>query len=90
LASVVAGFAGLMIRRSWTAAPFLVAALVIPLAWVVHPVWFDAGRIMAPVWVSLSVGIALLIDTVLRSQRDGILALTEWVTRPEPQPSTDR
>ena len=90
LASVVAGLAGLLIRRSWTSATFFAAAVVTPLAWVIHPVWFDAGRIMAPVWVSLNVGIALLVDTGLRSQRDRILAFTEWATRSEPHPSIDR
>jgi hypothetical protein len=45
---------------------------------------------MAPVWVSLNVGIALLIDTALQTQRDRILAFAEWATRPEPQPGMDR
>jgi hypothetical protein len=90
LGSIAAGFAGLVIQRSWTTAPFLVAAVIAPLAWVIHPVWFDAGRIMAPVWVSLNVGIALLVNTALQTQRDRILAFAEWATRAEPQPSMDR
>ncbi|MGH2462104.1 MAG: hypothetical protein ACRDFZ_00585 [Candidatus Limnocylindria bacterium] len=90
LASIVAGLAGLVIRGSWTSAPFLVAAVVVPVAWIIHPVWFDAGRILAPAWVSLNVGIGLLVDAGLSSQRERIMAFTEWATRPQPHPSIDR
>ena len=33
-----------------------------PMARIIHPVWYDAGRILAPVWVSLNLGIGLLVE----------------------------
>jgi hypothetical protein len=83
LATVVAGFTGFAIRPAWATAPFLVAALLVPVAWIVHPVWFDAGRILAPIWVSLNLGIALLIDGLLVSQRERILRAADLVTQPD-------
>jgi hypothetical protein len=83
MASILAGFAGLVVARSWVVAPFLVAAVVAPAAWFIHPVWYDAGRIMAPGWFSLNLGIALLIYTVLLSQRVRMMGIMEWATRAE-------
>jgi hypothetical protein len=83
MASVVAGFAGLVVARSWVVAPFLVGAFIAPAAWLIHPVWYDAGRIMAPGWVSLNLGIALLISAFLLGQRERVLAAMDWATRSE-------
>jgi hypothetical protein len=83
LLTVVAGFAGFVVRPAWATAPFLVAALVVPVAWMIHPVWFDAGRILAPAWVSLNLGIALLLDHLLVTQRDRVLRAADRVTQPD-------
>ncbi len=81
--TLVAGFAGFVVRPAWATAPFLVAALIVPVAWMIHPVWFDAGRILAPAWVSLNLGVALLLDHLLVSHRDRILRAADRVTQPD-------
>jgi hypothetical protein len=83
LLTVVAGFAGFVVRPTWPTTPFLVAALVIPVAWMIHPVWFDAGRILAPAWVSVNLGIALLIEHLLVTQRERVLRAADRVTQPD-------
>jgi hypothetical protein len=85
LAGVVVGFAGFALRPSWAALPFLVGAVVMPLAWLIHPVWFDAGRILAPVWVSLNLGIAFTIDWAAVRWGDQIRAAAGWASRPAPE-----
>ncbi len=82
LATLVTGIIGLVVRRSWTAAPFLVAALIVPLAWVIHPVWSDAGRILAPAWVSLNLGIGLFGEWALVTWREPIRRGIGWATSP--------
>ena len=82
LLTLVAGFAGFVVRPAWVTAPFLVAALVVPVAWMIHPVWFDAGRILAPASVSLNLGVALLLDYLLVNQRERILHAADRVTQP--------
>lgn len=82
LGAIAAGVAGLAIARSWNVAPFLAAAAIAPIAWLLHPIWSDADRILAPVWVSLNLGIALLISTMLVGQRERVLAAADWISRP--------
>lgn len=82
LGAIFAGLAGLVVARSWTVAPFLTAAAIAPIAWLLHPIWADADRILSPTWVSLNLGIALLIVTGLVNQRERVLAAVDWVSRP--------
>jgi len=56
-----------------------------PLAWIVHPVWYDAGRILAPVWVSLNLGIGLVIEWAVVRFREPIRDAAAWATSPEEQ-----
>jgi hypothetical protein len=83
LLTVVAGLAGFVVRPAWPTAPFLVAALVVPLAWIIHPVWFDAGRILAPAWVSLNLGVAILLNHLLVTQRERVLRVADRATQPD-------
>jgi hypothetical protein len=88
LATLAVGIAGLVVHRTWSAAVFLAALLVVPVAWLIHPVWFDAGRILAPGWVSLSLGVGLFAEWALVTGRDPVRRATDWATRPIPFPST--
>jgi len=85
LGAVIAGLVGFAIRPRWSTAPFLAGALLMPLAWIVHPVWYDAGRILAPVWVSLNLGIGLVIEWAVVRFREPIRDAAAWATSPEEQ-----
>jgi len=80
LAAVIAGFAGLWVSRSWIVAPFLVAALVVPVAWLIHPIWSDAARILSPAWVSLNLGLALLVNAGFIANRNRIRDAVDRLT----------
>lgn len=87
LATLAAGTAGLVVRRTWTAGVFLAALLIVPVAWIIHPVWFDAGRILAPAWVSLSLGVGLFAEWALVTGREPVRRVVDWATRPAAAPS---
>jgi hypothetical protein len=89
LATVAAGIAGLALNRSWTAAIFLSGLVVVPVAWVIHPVWFDGGRILAPAWVSLSLGVGLFAEWLLVATRQPIGQAVDWATRPTTAPPVE-
>lgn len=58
-----------LVGRSWALSPFVAAIAVLPLAYLAHPQFSEAPRIMAPIWVSLSLGVALVfVWVVLRVQ----------------------
>lgn len=82
VATLAAGTAGLIVHRSWTAAVFLVAVFVVPVAWIIHPVWFDAGRILAPAWVSLSLGVGLLVEWALVRGQVPVRRVAAWASQP--------
>lgn len=67
---VVIAVIGLVaVGRSWALSPFVAAVAVLPLAYLVHPQLSEAPRIMAPIWASLSLGMALaLVHAVVRLQ----------------------
>jgi hypothetical protein len=83
LGFVVLGFAGLLVRPTWTKAPFLIGALVVPVAWVIHPLYYDAGRVLAPVWISVNLGIAFAVEWAGIRWRSRIRATAVWATRPD-------
>ncbi len=58
--SVLLGAAGLAVARRWWSAPFAVAIGAIPLLLAAHPVLTEADRTLAPIWLSLNLGMALL------------------------------
>lgn len=59
----VAGFA---VRRAWWTLPFLVGAAACALIQVLHPEPTQAGRTLAPAWITIHLGIALLMAGLLR------------------------
>lgn len=63
---LVIGVAGLLIvGRSWALAPLVAAVAVVPLAYLIHPQMSEAQRTMAPIWLSLHVGIALIVTRIV-------------------------
>jgi hypothetical protein len=63
--TATAGFAGLALTRRWWAAPFLAALLSVPLLLAAHPVLTEAARTLAPAWVSIHLGLALVVTRLL-------------------------
>jgi hypothetical protein len=68
---VVIGLIGLVaVGRSWALAPFVAAIVVLPLAYLIHPQLSEAPRTMAPIWVSVHLGMAMaFVALVARLQR---------------------
>ena len=62
---VIAVIGFVVIGRSWSLSPFVAAILVLPLAYLAHPQLSEAPRIMAPIWASLSLGMALVVVWVI-------------------------
>lgn len=61
----VLGAAGLLLdRRPWTW-PFLFALLIIPITQLLHPAIEEAGRTLSPMWLSVDLGLALLLVRLL-------------------------
>ena len=65
------GLVGLIaVGRSWALAPFVAAIPILPLAYLVHPQLSEAPRTMAPIWVSVHLGVAMaFVAVVTRLQR---------------------
>ena len=62
---VIAVIGLVLIGRSWALSPFIAAIPVLPLAYLAHPQLSEAPRIMAPIWSSLGLGIALVFVWVV-------------------------
>jgi hypothetical protein len=65
------GLIGLIaVGRSWALAPFVAAIPILPLAYLIHPQLSEAPRTMAPIWVSVHLGMAMaFVAVVTRLQR---------------------
>ena len=65
------GVVGLIaVGRSWALAPFVAAIPILPLAYLVHPQLSEAPRTMAPIWVSVHLGMAMaFVAVVMRLQQ---------------------
>ena len=65
------GLAGLVaVGRSWALAPFAAAIPILPFAYLIHPQLSEAPRTMAPIWVSVHLGLAMaFVAVVMRLQR---------------------
>lgn len=68
--SALLGLAGVVVvGRAWWAAPFVVAPLAVHLSYMVHPGIEQYPRNMAASWLSLNVGIALLVVAAIERLR---------------------
>lgn len=83
LLAVAGSIAGLVLVRRWWTAPFLAALLVVPIAYVVHPETSELARTLAPAWVSVHAGLALLVVFGAIRWRTRVLELAERLTQPE-------
>ena len=62
------GLVGLVaVGRSWALAPFIAAIPILPLAYLIHPQLSEAPRTMAPIWVSVHLGMAMAFVAVVTS-----------------------
>jgi len=58
--SLLGAAGGFVVARQWWLAPFVVAIGTVPLLLAAHPILTEADRTLAPIWLSLNLGIALL------------------------------
>jgi hypothetical protein len=80
---VAASIAGLLLVGRWWTVPFLAALAVVPFAYFVHPETSELARTLAPAWVSVHVGLSLLIVFGAIRWRTRVLEFAERVTQPE-------
>lgn len=83
LFAVTGSIAGLFLIRRWWTAPFLAALVVVPIAYFVHPETSELARTLAPAWVSVHAGLALLVVFGAIRWRNRVLELAERLTQPE-------
>jgi hypothetical protein len=77
--ALVGGAAGLVLVKRWWTAPFLAAFVVVYLSYMLHPVTSELARTVAPLWVSVHLGLALLAVTVARQWPQAINDATRWL-----------
>jgi hypothetical protein len=83
LALVAGAVAGLVLTGRWWTAPFLASLLVIPISYVVHPETSELARTLAPAWVSVHTGLALLVVLGAVRWRARVLEVADRLTRAE-------
>ena len=59
------GVVGLLVTRRWWTAPFLLALGAVPVLALSHPVVTEVERTLAPIWLSVNLGIGLLVAAVV-------------------------
>lgn len=85
LAALVGSIAGLLMTGRWWSAPFLAAFPIVLATFLLHPVLTELDRTLAPAWVSVHTGLALLLVLGAIRWRPRILTLADRLTRPEGQ-----
>lgn len=81
LVAVVGGIAGLVFVGRWWAAPFLAALPLVLMSLLLHPVTSELDRTLAPAWVSLHLGLALLVVVgAIRSRTRVLVVADRWTT----------
>jgi hypothetical protein len=80
---VVASIVGLLLVGRWWTVPFLAALAVVPIAYFVHPETSELARTLAPAWVSVHAGVALLIVFGAIKWRTRVLEYADTFTQPE-------
>ena len=84
LGVVVGGVGGLLLSRQWWVAPFLAALPVVVLSFLLHPSASELDRTLAPAWITIHTGLALLVVVGLIRWRPRILAIADRFTQPDP------
>jgi len=64
-AALIGLVALIAVGRSWALAPFVAAIPILPLAYLVHPQLSEAPRTMAPIWISVHLGMAMAFVAVV-------------------------
>ncbi|MEK6192542.1 MAG: hypothetical protein AABM41_09555 [Chloroflexota bacterium] len=83
LALVVGGIVGLLLVGRWWTVPFLAALPVVLVAYLLQPSLSDVDRVLAPAWVSVHTGLALLVVLGAIRWRARVLELADRLTRHE-------
>jgi hypothetical protein len=52
---------GYLVTRQWWTAPFVAAVATVPLLLAAHPLISQADRTLSPIWMSLNLGLSLLL-----------------------------
>jgi hypothetical protein len=83
LALVVGGIVGLLLVGRWWTVPFLAALPVVLVAYLLQPSLSDVDRVLAPAWVSVHAGLALLVVLGAVRWRARVLEVADRLTRHE-------
>jgi len=83
LGLLAGGIVGLLLAGRWWTAPFVAALPVVLLSYLLHPGLTDLDRTLAPAWVSVHTGLALLIVLGAVRSRASVLRVADRLTRAE-------
>lgn len=83
LALLAGGIVGLLLSGRWWTAPFLAALPVVLVSYLLHPGLTDLDRTLAPAWVSVHTGLALLVVLGAVRWRANVLRLADRLTLAE-------
>ena len=83
LALVAGGIVGLLLAGRWWTAHFLAALPVVLVAYLLQPSLSDLDRVLAPAWVSVHTGLALLVVLGAVRWRTRVLEVADRLTRTE-------
>jgi len=83
LALLAGGIVGLLLAGRWWTVPFLAALPVVLVAYLLQPSLSDVDRVLAPAWVSVHTGLALLVVLGAVRWRARVLEVADRLTRAE-------
>ncbi|MGH2393243.1 MAG: hypothetical protein ACRDGH_07075, partial [Candidatus Limnocylindria bacterium] len=83
LALLAGGVVGLLLCSKWWTAPFLAALPVVLVSYLLHPSLTEVDRTLAPAWVSVHTGLALLVVLGAVRWRARLLEVADRLSRAE-------
>lgn len=83
LALLAGGVVGFLLSSKWWTAPFLAALPVVLVSYLLHPSLSEVDRTLAPAWVSVHAGLALLFVFGAIRWRTRVLEVADRLTRHE-------
>jgi len=83
LALLAGGVVGFLLSSKWWTAPFLAALPVVLVSYLLHPSLSEVDRTLAPAWVSVHTGLALLLVFGAIRWRTRVLEIADRLTRGE-------